>query len=189
MLILRLNWKNRNESNILSLKDVSVSVIKSGKRGRPRKVIDEELLTEAFKSTRKITQTRLASALGLHRHTLRRRMRDNHVSLPSQRSNMSEPHLDRLVTEFRERRPDSGETYLRGDLLRQGIQVPRSKVRESRKRVDPVGVQVRCQAPIQRRQYVVKRPNAIWHGDGYHKLILFGIVIHGLVDGYSRKVS
>ena len=29
-------------------------------------------------------------------------------------------------------------------------------------------------------------PNSVWHLDGYHKLIRWGIVIHGAVDGYSR---
>ena len=26
--------------------------------------------------------------------------------------------------------------------------------------------------------------NSVWHLDGYHKLIRWGIVIHGAVDGY-----
>jgi hypothetical protein len=29
----------------------------------------------------------------------------------------------------------------------------------------------------------------MWHLDGHHKLIRWGIVIHGFVDGYSRLVS
>ncbi|KAF8800932.1 hypothetical protein BYT27DRAFT_7035561, partial [Phlegmacium glaucopus] len=38
-----------------------------------------------------------------------------------------------------------------------------------------------------REQYQVPRPNALWHIDGHHKLIAWGIVIHGVADGYSRK--
>ncbi|KAI5982901.1 hypothetical protein EDC04DRAFT_2616344 [Pisolithus marmoratus] len=30
------------------------------------------------------------------------------------------------------------------------------------------------------------RPNALWHMDGHHKLIRWGIVIHGIVDGYCH---
>ncbi|KAF8198607.1 hypothetical protein BJ912DRAFT_845473, partial [Pholiota molesta] len=37
-------------------------------------------------------------------------------------------------------------------------------------------------------RYNVACPNALWHINGHHKLILWGIVIHGCVDGYSRTV-
>ncbi|KAF8800927.1 hypothetical protein BYT27DRAFT_7042469, partial [Phlegmacium glaucopus] len=40
---------------------------------------------------------------------------------------------------------------------------------------------------LERRSYQVPRPNALWHIDGHHKLIAWGIVIHGVADGYSRK--
>ena len=42
---------------------------------------------------------------------------------------------------------------------------------------------------IVRRTYNVPRPHAMSHMDGYHKLIRWGFVIHGLIDGYSRLVS
>jgi hypothetical protein len=42
---------------------------------------------------------------------------------------------------------------------------------------------------IQRWQYKVSRPNALWHMDGHHKLICWGIVIHGIIDGYCHTVS
>ena len=29
----------------------------------------------------------------------------------------------------------------------------------------------------------------LWHVDGYHKLILWGIIIHGGINGYSRLVT
>jgi len=32
-------------------------------------------------------------------------------------------------------------------------------------------------------------PNALWHLDGYHKLIRLRIVIHGGINGYSRLVT
>jgi hypothetical protein len=41
---------------------------------------------------------------------------------------------------------------------------------------------------ISRQKYTVPRPNALWHIDGHHKLIAWGIVIHGVADGYTRKV-
>ncbi|KAI6006192.1 hypothetical protein F5J12DRAFT_721182, partial [Pisolithus orientalis] len=33
-------------------------------------------------------------------------------------------------------------------------------------------------------KYHVKWPNALWHMDGHHKLIQWGIVIHGFIDGF-----
>ncbi|KAI9569823.1 hypothetical protein HD554DRAFT_2019662, partial [Boletus coccyginus] len=36
--------------------------------------------------------------------------------------------------------------------------------------------------------YYVKCPNALWHIDGHHKLICWGIVIHGIIDGFCRMV-
>ncbi|KAI6004526.1 hypothetical protein F5J12DRAFT_678434, partial [Pisolithus orientalis] len=34
-----------------------------------------------------------------------------------------------------------------------------------------------------RCKYHIKRPNALWHINGHHKLIWWGIVIHGFIDG------
>ncbi|KAI6114827.1 hypothetical protein EDD16DRAFT_1483344, partial [Pisolithus croceorrhizus] len=36
--------------------------------------------------------------------------------------------------------------------------------------------------------YYVKWPNAVWHINGHHKLIRWGIVIHGFIDGFCRTV-
>jgi hypothetical protein len=56
-------------------------------------------------------------------------------------------------------------------------------------RVDGLGRIVCQRRVIKRKPYEVSRPHAIWHIDGHHKLILWGIVIHGCVEGYSRTVS
>ena len=32
-------------------------------------------------------------------------------------------------------------------------------------------------------------PNSLWHLDGCHKLIRWGFVIHGGIDGYSRLIT
>jgi hypothetical protein len=43
-------------------------------------------------------------------------------------------------------------------------------------RVDPGGAAVRavgCSSRLQRRVYAVSGPNALWHIDGYHKLIRY----------------
>jgi hypothetical protein len=35
------------------------------------------------------------------------------------------------------------------------------------------------------QNYTVPRPNALWHINGNHKLIAWGIVLHGIADGYT----
>lgn len=53
-------------------------------------------------------------------------------------------------------------------------------------RVDPVGIERRLRRALHRRQYSVPAPNSLWHLDGHHKLVRWGIVIHAAVDGFSR---
>ncbi|KAI5986085.1 hypothetical protein F5J12DRAFT_728872, partial [Pisolithus orientalis] len=31
-------------------------------------------------------------------------------------------------------------------------------------------------------------PNALWHMDGHHKLIQWGIIIHGFINGFCHMV-
>lgn len=71
----------------------------------------------------------------------------------------------------------------------QGILVQRERIRESLRRVDPMGCQLRKRIALHRREYQVKSPNALWHLDGHHKLIRWRIVTHGGIDGYSRLVT
>lgn len=62
---------------------------------------------------------------------------------------------------------------LAGYLLREGLKLKREQVRASLRRVNPEGVAGRKVGLrwINRRQYVCKRPNEVWHVDGHHKLI------------------
>ncbi|KAG5281566.1 hypothetical protein AALO_G00073760 [Alosa alosa] len=41
---------------------------------------------------------------------------------------------------------------------------------------------------IPRRPYSVPSPLSLWHIDGNHKLVRWRIIIHGGIDGYSRKI-
>ncbi|KAJ7214024.1 hypothetical protein GGX14DRAFT_311864, partial [Mycena pura] len=50
-------------------------------------------------------------------------------------------------------------------------------------RVDGIGRVLRQQHLIKRREYQVPQPHALWHIDGHHKLILWGIMLHGIADG------
>jgi hypothetical protein len=65
----------------------------------------------------------------------------------------------------------------------------RADVRASMHRVRPLAGFLRNNGPIVRQSYRLLRPNAVWHCDGYHKLIRYGVVIHGFIDGYCHTVS
>lgn len=75
-----------------------------------------------------------------------------------------------------------------GFLRRHGLRVQHRQVVESLRRVDRLGQVLHDRRVKRRRKYHVKRPNALWHVDGHHKLIRWGIVIHGFVDGFCRTV-
>ena len=61
----------------------------------------------------------------------------------------------------------------------------RARVRASFKRANPEESENRKSKATKRRVYVAG-PHHLWHMDGNHKLILFHLVIHGAIDGFSR---
>ncbi|XP_019850439.1 PREDICTED: uncharacterized protein LOC100641674 isoform X2 [Amphimedon queenslandica] len=54
--------------------------------------------------------------------------------------------------------------------------------------MDAAGTTQRKSRRLNRRIYLNKGPNYLWHMDGYDKLKPYGIAIHGCIDGYSRKI-
>jgi hypothetical protein len=102
---------------------------------------------------------------------------------------LSNTELDQLVRQFKLKRPESGLRYTMGHLRSQGHRVQYRRVLQSLRRVDRIGQVLRDRQIKKRRKYYVKRPNALWHIDGHHKLIRWGIVIHGIIDGFCCTVS
>lgn len=158
----------------------------TGKRGRPRKHIDPSLLHEAMSAKRNISVAKLARILGVSRPTLILHLQQNGVGYKF--SQLSNADLDILVKLYRDSKPESGLRYLTGFLRRHGLRVQKRRIWASVHRIDGLGRKMRQRTTVQRRDYHISRPNALWHVDGHHKLILWGIVIHGFVDGYSRMV-
>ncbi|KAG8923025.1 hypothetical protein FRC02_011448 [Tulasnella sp. 418] len=162
------------------------TTIHSGKPGRPRKVFDLQFLKETFSDHRNISINRLAKELKVHPNTLASYMKLYGVSRSF--SQISDHELDQLIKDYRQERPTSGIWYVIGFLRRKGLRIQRHRVITAVKQVDRLGTVLRRQRVIQRRKYSVKRPNALWHCDGHHKLIHWGIVLHGFIDGYSRLI-
>ena len=94
---------------------------------------------------------------------------------------MTDEKLDKQIQ-------DSGESYVRGSLKGKGINVQRSRIRESLQRIDGIGRSVRTRYAICRRTYNVTGPNHLWHIDSNHKLISWRFIIHGCIDGFSRTI-
>jgi hypothetical protein len=165
------------------------TVQRKGNKGRPRKLIEVEFLKEALNPSRNISQSKLAAAIGVHRNTLRLYLQE--YGIDRDFSQITDGDLDNLVKSFRQQNPGSGVRYVRGFLREQNLRIQKQRVIASIARVDGLGQQLRRQRQRQvlRQAYRVARPNALWHIDGHHKLILWGIVIHGSVDGFSRTVS
>lgn len=185
VVIVILNCNTRTDHNVHMPQ--LVTVVHTGQRGRPRKVINLDYLKEATLDSRNIKLTELARVLQIHRNTLRAHMKKHGVE--RMYSTMSNGELDERIIQFKERRPESGVRYVMGHLRAKGYRVQYRRVQQSLRRVDRIGQVLRTRQIKRRRKYYVKRPNALWHIDGHHKLIRWGIVIHGMIDGFCRTVS
>jgi hypothetical protein len=60
---------------------------------------------------------------------------------------------------------------IEGELVSQGIKIQRRRIRESVKRVDPVGRRLRTITAIRRQVYNIDSLLSLWHMDENHKLI------------------
>ncbi len=106
-------------------------------------------------------------------------------------NDISNDDLDNLVREYHQENPVGGHSYIIGRLCaKHSLRIQRHCVIDSINCIDRLGqgMQQRVGKKKEWRQYQVPRPNALWHIDGHHKLIAWGVVIHGVADGYSHKV-
>ena len=172
------------EKNIL--KSLPIHTTRTGRRGRPAIVIDRAWLKDATSAHRRIPLTTLAKTLGIHRNTLHNHMR--RAKIYRSFSSISDEDLDKLLRSFRLIKPTSGYRYAMGFLESNGLRVQKYRVQLSLRRIDGLRQVLRNHSAIDRREYVVPYPNYLWHINGYHKLIRWGIVMHGGADGYDRVV-
>jgi hypothetical protein len=138
---------------------------------------------------RNIYLSKLAKKLNISRDVLRREIQLSGIDRGF--TDIADEELDRVIGNFLLRKEHmTGSGYVIGHIRSRGIKIPRRRIRASVNRVDRLGKVLRRNArqKVSRRSYHVPRPNALWHMDGHHKLIAWGIVIHGCVDGFSRTV-
>lgn len=162
--------------------------IRTGDRGRPHWDISPEQLEYLLEFN--FTVKEIARLFCVSYRTIRRRMSEYGLSVRMYYTEITDEELRQVVSDFIRECPDSGIKRVSGFLNSVGLRVQRSRVMETLRTVDPVGTVCRGLGIniIQRRVYSVPAPMALWHIDGNHKLIRWRIVIHGGIDGYSRKI-
>lgn len=154
--------------------------------GRPRISREKDQLEFLIEQGFRIND--IGNMFSCSRRTVERRM--NAYCISSDRySLMNDLELDTVVKEITVLFPPCGEKSIYGRLRSRGIHIQRERMRASLRRVDPSGVLSRCRSVLHRRVYCVKSANALWHIDGYHKLIHWRIVVHGGIDGFSRLIT
>ena len=156
------------------------------KRGRPSILISEHQLL--FLLEHGFTVAQMAAFFGCSQRTVERRMQEHGIRVREVYSAISNDQLADLICSMLRQNPNLGEKSVDGLLRAQGHIVQRQRIRDTIWAVDPEGVQARLRRCLHCREYQVEAPNALWHIDGYHKLIRWKIVIHGGIDGYSRLV-
>ncbi|KAJ8270423.1 hypothetical protein GJAV_G00114410 [Gymnothorax javanicus] len=179
-----------NEIVLSKLTEVLVRLSPDRARGsgRPAVYIPWETLEGYLLQGFKVNE--IAELFGLCPMTIHRRMRENGLRVSDMYSQMTDQELDEIISEINVIHPNTGYRMMGSFLRARGVRVQISRVRDSLKRVDPDGTELRAMAnrTHRHRQYSVPGPNAMWHIDGNHKLIRWRFVIHGGIDGFSRLI-
>ena len=136
--------------------------------------------------------TFIANRFGVCRKTIRRWcIANNFVKLGN--ADFSDDELDIVVRNFLVDHPNIGLVYTMAHIHSSTNYRPtRERVQQSIERVDPEGLENRrnvSQRKIIRRIYDVMGPHHLWHMDGHHKLIRYGLITHGCIDGFSRYIT
>ncbi|XP_032440596.1 uncharacterized protein LOC116733835 [Xiphophorus hellerii] len=102
---------------------------------------------------------------------------------------VTDEDLETNIRQLQSLYPNSGTEMMRGLLHARGLVVPRRKVREMMARINPMATARRWSSAVSRRVYHVPYPNSLWHIDGNMRLIRWGFVVHGGIDGCSRLIT
>ena len=163
-------------------------VLRAGNPGRPKFLIPAETLEDLRGLG--FSWEKISRMFGVSRWTIYRRVQSYGLKNVVQFSSLPDAQLDQLVLDYLNRHGrTTGRTYLAGYLMSLGLRVQRRRVRESLTRVDPVNTALRWGIVVSRGKYSVPWPNSLWNNlDGHHSLIRWGLVIHGCIDGFSRRI-
>ncbi|XP_070534703.1 uncharacterized protein [Ptychodera flava] len=165
-----------------------VELERKAKPGRPSYNIPEEqvryLINMGF------TAVQIATMLHVSERTIRRRMAEYGICVSDTYATLTNDELDAHVRDVLKDFPNCGFRRMGEFLKQRGFRVQRQLIHDSLYRVDAEGVLTRAFeiCLVERRPYNVYAPLALWHIDGNHKLIRWRFVVHGGIDGYSRRI-
>ncbi|KAF5341451.1 hypothetical protein D9758_014738 [Tetrapyrgos nigripes] len=177
------------------------SFIPTGRQGRPSIAIDAGQLANL--AINRTTRVDLATLFHCSSRTIRRRLLEYGFSAPGPPVYVDEENQQgEMICTYHPGRsadlsditndeldePSFGRRMIDGFLLEAGFRVPHQQILDAYNRV--IGPAVRPFGPtrLSRREYNVPGPNSLWHQDGQHGLIHWGIIFHGFIDGYARFV-
>lgn len=162
----------------------STSVVYKDNAGRPKFNICPDALQLYLDYG--ISVIGIAKAFGVSRDTIQRRIKEFKLK-KQQHTDMSNHDLQELMLEILNDFPNTGIRRMKGLLQSRGVRVQWERIRQLLWSVDPEGMLRRSLylTIVHRRVYSVPGPLALWHLDGNHKLIRWGFIVHGCIDGYS----
>ncbi|XP_045182634.2 uncharacterized protein LOC123541283 [Mercenaria mercenaria] len=130
----------------------------------------------------------IAHLLGVSESTVYRRMRVFGLKKLTF-SDIGDEELTSLIQQTIQDFPKCGERMLAEILRQNGVHIQRYRLRDILHEHDEPGIKERQLGRLHRRTYHVQGPNHMWHVDTNHKLIRWGFVISGAIDGFSRLVT
>lgn len=104
---------------------------------------------------------------------------------------LPDEELNKISTYISNHWTANGQNYVGGHLRSLGLRIQGRRIRESIGRVHPQNTALRwgggggcfsSNLPSSMAKFTV------WHLDGHHSLIRWKIVIHGCIDGFSRRI-
>ncbi|XP_014830574.1 PREDICTED: uncharacterized protein LOC106908860 isoform X1 [Poecilia mexicana] len=167
--------------------EYSAARASSGGRGRPAIHITREQMD--FLLAQGHTVKRMANIFGCSASFLYKKSKALGVPIRGRLAAVTDEDLETNIRQLQSLYPNSGTEMMRGLLHAQGLVVPRRKVREMMARINPMATARRWSSAVTRRVYHVPYPNSLWHIDGNMRLIRWGFVVHGGIDGCSRLIT
>lgn len=135
-----------------------VTIVHTGRPGRPRKEIDLQYLACKNDPTVRLQRRKTVKSLGISDCTLLHRLWENNLDFKF--SIITDDRLDTLVRQYRRENPSSGVGYLIRHLREHHkLRIQGNHLLESIKRVDGLGRRLRTHQnkPLRRRHYKVKK--------------------------------
>lgn len=145
--------------------------IKTAGRGCPKFDIPFEMLDFFVEANFKVRD--ISNILHISERTVKRRLQEFDLGIRSRYSDITDEQLGHLVGGILCEHPNIGYRSIQGHLQSMGHRLQEKRIRNAVRMSDPEGSLFRrlFLRAVRRRTYNVKSPQALWHIDGYHKLI------------------